>query len=1114
MPRIVAVCRGLRQRSRDMFKRLMSLVLPGMALVCSFAAASQEAPDVQSPAKVVRVGSTNNFPPVNILSEDQRLTGFGVDLSDAVFARLGWKPERRHSEHWNEVTRWLREDRIDVIHDTGYTPERQQWLAYSDPVIEMDEVIHVRNDSAGIESFADLAGHRVACVRNHITHYYLKQYPGIRCHVVETPLEALGALVAGVVDAFVYPREIVEYYGHRKHLLRHLRVTGEPVRRLHWSMTVKLGNEALLVSINRALAELRENGQYAQIHGKWFNKPMLSGYSRTETNAILITAGLLALMAAAIAGLYIYSQRLQGLRRSLTATVSALEQTRNRLQESEVRFHDISVNMPGLVFQLRKRPDGYELLYLNGRLCREAGMHGSVSGKKMDDFLSHVHEDDRRAFVERLDKSSDNLAPLNISFRFLSEFRHWRWLRGISDPAIDADGSTVWHGVFYDVTELHMVEENLRQSEHELRGIVESLQDTYFRLNEAGQLVYLSPSVSVLTGHPYREMIGRSFAEFCREHPVFEDLQQHMRRNGGVVTNYQMELSHRDGGVRWGLVNAHFIIGREDIRGGLEGTIRDITDLKRAQDMIRTERDFSTTVLESVSSIVIVTDGDGRIIDSNRACKESLGYEDSELYQQAVWDYLPESQHKRLMRQLYKDQARFGSMMEARWCTKQGDLRDLLFNVVAQDDQAQSGRIYILTGSDITDRMEAERRLRKAYEEMEDRVTQRTAELNRLNQRLLAEVEVRKMAEAEARTSETRLRAILDNAMEGIVTTDEHGHVVSFNRAAEKVFGLSARRVAGKPLHCFLNVPQIPSMTSNDYVNWLRKSDRTGSHRKSDIFAVNPGGEEVPVEIGITRVVLDAGPVYIWVIRDISERKRIEKLQNDFVSMVSHELRTPLTSIRGALGLATSGTLGALPASVADLLGIASQNSVRLSRLIDDILDVEKYEFSNIHIDRKVQHLMPIVEHAVRDNEAYALEHQVSLETGLRIDDAEVNVSADRINQVITNLISNACKFSPAGSRVKVDVERRGDQVRVSVSDQGAGVPDHFRDRLFEKFSQADSSTTRAKGGTGLGLSISKALIERHDGHVGFLNRKEGGATFYFDLPECGEHAQVSAMFR
>lgn len=236
-------------------------------------------------------------------------------------------------------------------------------------------------------------------------------------------------------------------------------------------------------------------------------------------------------------------------------------------------------------------------------------------------------------------------------------------------------------------------------------------------------------------------------------------------------------------------------------------------------------------------------------------------------------------------------------------------------------------------------------------------------------------------------------------------------------------------------------------------------------------------------------------------ITDITQRKHLEQMKSEFVSTVSHELRTPLTSIAGSLGLINGEALGPVPAAMREMLLIAQSNSQRLRQLIDDLLDMDKLLAGKMSFIPQRLDLDSFLAECVASHQGFARQHEVqlSLTEGLA---AHVMADPLRLQQVLSNLLSNALKFSPAGSQVLLSAQALDGRVRVSVADQGPGIPAEFVGRLFEKFSQVDASDRRQKGGTGLGLAISKELIERMDGAIGFYPRLNGGSVFWIELPD------------
>lgn len=391
------------------------------------------------------------------------------------------------------------------------------------------------------------------------------------------------------------------------------------------------------------------------------------------------------------------------------------------------------------------------------------------------------------------------------------------------------------------------------------------------------------------------------------------------------------------------------------------------------------------------------------------------------------------------------------------------------FEVQGEDEPAQLGRTL----------QHMLEHLQTAREGLEARVAERTQELE---------------------LAESRLRAILDHMLDGLVTLDEQGRIESFSPAAERIFGWRAQDVVG--CNAGVLMPEPHASAHQDYV---KRAIVTGERRVvgigRELEAVRRDGIRFPIELQVTEVHHRGRRLFVGIVRDITERRKVERMKNEFVSVVSHELRTPLTSIRGALGLVAGGAAGPVPASLEKLLRVALDNSLRLTRLIDDLLDVQRIEAGALRIALAPAPVAGLLEEAVALNQAFA--HRLHLEIALAAapPHAEVAVDAGRFQQVMSNLLSNACKFSPPGARVDVHAEVANGRVRIEVRDRGPGISEAFRDRIFQKFSQADASSSRSGAGTGLGLAITKGLVEGMHGEVGYLPRPEGGTTFFVELP-------------
>lgn len=338
-------------------------------------------------------------------------------------------------------------------------------------------------------------------------------------------------------------------------------------------------------------------------------------------------------------------------------------------------------------------------------------------------------------------------------------------------------------------------------------------------------------------------------------------------------------------------------------------------------------------------------------------------------------------------------------------------------------------------------------------------------------------------------TVEARARVILDHAVEPILIFAPTGQIEDANGAAQRLLGWELRDLLTHPVS-----ELIPGLLTH-----LRDSRGTGSIREAIAFPRD--GEPIPVEVGLNAVAMEGQTMYAAFLRDLRDRRKVERIKNEFIAVVSHELRTPLTSIRGTLGLLEGGVAGALPDRAQDLVRIAHQNARHLSTIVDDILDLEKLETGKLRLDLEGQALGPLLERARELGEGYATKLGVGLTIVGGMPPAQVRVDGGRLIQVLNNLISNALKHSPQGSTVHLAVAETEGGWRVLVRDHGPGVPSGFEPMLFEKFTQADATEVRKVPGTGLGLAISRSLVERMGGTIGFRNEPTGGATFYVDLP-------------
>ena len=360
----------------------------------------------------------------------------------------------------------------------------------------------------------------------------------------------------------------------------------------------------------------------------------------------------------------------------------------------------------------------------------------------------------------------------------------------------------------------------------------------------------------------------------------------------------------------------------------------------------------------------------------------------------------------------------------------------------------------------------------------------------------------------ELRQLTVRHQSILNGAGEGIVGLDHAGRVTFANPAAARLIGRSADDLAGRPFseavrhHDAENkpVPLPEDPVTLALQDGQQRAAAEGTYRRAD-------GTDFAVELTVSPVRTDSdetGAVLIF--RDVTERRAVDRMKDEFISVVSHELRTPLTSIRGSLGLLQSGLLREAPDRAERMLGIAVESTDRLIRLINDILDIERITAGQLSLDRHRWPAAELVDRAVAEMRGLADDAGVRIEadgTG-----GEVDADADRVVQTLVNLLSNAITYSPAGGTVRIRTAVRSGELVFDVSDEGPGIPPSQLESVFGRFVQADASDTREKGGSGLGLAICRGIVEQHGGRIWATSVPGAGATVSFALPRVEDPAQ------
>ncbi len=608
------------------------------------------------------------------------------------------------------------------------------------------------------------------------------------------------------------------------------------------------------------------------------------------------------------------------------------------------------------------------------------------------------------------------------------------------------------------------VEQALTVERNFVNAALDTVGSLVLVLDTAGRIVRFNRACEVISGYSFSELVGRPVWEKLVPAEEVESVIKRFEaiRSGSFPQTYEHAWRTRSGHRRHISWSATALLDSQSNPSFIITTGTDVTDRRTAEAVLRESEARYRQLIESSLGVVLTHDLRGNLLSINRHAARNLGYEPEQLIGRNLATLMPPERSDSF--QDYMDIiSREGEEEGLSYLRhRNGDVRTVAYR--NRLIQVEGREPFVLShGVDITTQSRTERQLQM---------------LSRQSQ------------------------SILESVGDGIYGLDTAGRCTIINHAAAAMLGFTSHEVLGRSMHDLMHHTHAdgrPYPAASCPILQCLKTLKPIRVRKEVFWRKD--GTSFPVEYTANPQLDDGVPVGVVVaFQDVTERHALDRMKDEFISTVSHELRTPLTSLRAALGLVTSGSLVSKPDKQQEMLEMAVSNTDRLTRLVNDILDLERIEAGKLQmhcVDYEVSKLL---------RKAAEIMALPSVKVGVQIEVAATELRAwvdpDRILQMLTNLIGNAIKFSPRGSVVRL-YATPGEKgfVRVTVCDEGRGIPADKTDVIFERFQQVDASDSRAMGGTGLGLAICRSIVAQHGGRIWVESQLHRGSCFHFTLP-------------
>lgn len=618
--------------------------------------------------------------------------------------------------------------------------------------------------------------------------------------------------------------------------------------------------------------------------------------------------------------------------------------------------------------------------------------------------------------------------------------------------------------------ELHEKERELRDIEHRYIEMVREAPDPIVTVDLSGNLLSFNPAAEQMFHYSSEEVMGKNFASLGM---VLKESFDKVLNELSLLSPeekappFEWVVTDRKKNILVMEVNPRAVY-REGTVAGYTFVMRDITIRKRVLSELKKTQDELEQLLAAITSILIGINADGRITHWNSMAERTLGIPRSQVLGipfrrcASLWSLVPLQE----------------AMKEASCSLRPVRVEDVFvihpeghkvfLGMTVNPLRGENG-VYagvLIFGADITQR---------------------------------------KKAEMELQMAEQRYKTIFDHSPSAILVTDEKDRIISWNGFSELLLGMGHDELYHQAVTQVYPAEEWDKIKERD-----GRSGAAGTHHlEAKLFKKNREIFDIDISISILKDMDGKFMGSIGIIKDISERKRIDRLKDEFISTVSHELRTPLTVIREGIAQIHEEILGKVNPDQKEILGIILEDVDRLARIVNDLLDISKIESGRSDLARKFVLLEDIVQPVLASFQNVARGKKLSVIYGGLPEPVKLFADPGKIDQVLTNLLNNAYKFSSEGGRIEVNVKREDSEIIFSVSDEGVGIPSDDIPKLFNKFVQIKRSVGPGAQGTGLGLAISKGIIELHGGKIWVESESGRGSRFFFTIPAVNKEKAI-----